>query len=351
MLLLDVLIRYPAVALMLLLAALAIRDGRKSNAALFSALLSISAACLLLGTAHPDLILPQPAHLIVRLIDTTTVPLVWWFGLSLFEDDFSLGWLEWTGMIVMSGLHINYRLIELGLDSYMPWIGGVTILIISMAMMAHLFYVTIVGRHDDVIESRRRARFFFVIALILVTITIIISDRLFYLEFPQGLSVFRAALCLPLVIWGFFWLTRFHPETISFQQVKIPAISEPEIDPRDKLLHQNLVEAMQNKQAFAEAGLTIRILAENLKTPEHRLRALINQGMGYRNFSSFLNTYRIEAVKEAMRKPENARIPVLTLAMNVGFNSLAPFNRAFLSITGQTPTEFRASLNKKADQS
>jgi len=34
-------------------------------------------------------------------------------------------------------------------------------------------------------------------------------------------------------------------------------------------------------------------------------------------------------------------VPVLTLALDAGFNSLGPFNRAFKAATGLTPSEFR----------
>jgi AraC-like DNA-binding protein len=34
-------------------------------------------------------------------------------------------------------------------------------------------------------------------------------------------------------------------------------------------------------------------------------------------------------------------VPVLTIAMDTGFRSIGPFNRAFKADTGLTPTEFR----------
>ena len=36
-----------------------------------------------------------------------------------------------------------------------------------------------------------------------------------------------------------------------------------------------------------------------------------------------------------------AEVPVLTIALDAGFQSLAPFNRAFKATTGVTPTEYR----------
>jgi AraC-like DNA-binding protein len=37
-------------------------------------------------------------------------------------------------------------------------------------------------------------------------------------------------------------------------------------------------------------------------------------------------------------------VPVLTIAMDSGFQSLGPFNRAFKADTGLTPTEYRRRM-------
>ena len=41
------------------------------------------------------------------------------------------------------------------------------------------------------------------------------------------------------------------------------------------------------------------------------------------------------------RRREAAPVPILTIALDAGFQSLGPFNRAFKVQTGMTPTEFR----------
>ena len=71
------------------------------------------------------------------------------------------------------------------------------------------------------------------------------------------------------------------------------------------------------------------------------MRRLINQRLGYRNFNVFLNKHRIEEAKAALADPTQAEVPVITIAMDAGFQSLGPFNRAFKATTGVTPTEYR----------
>jgi len=63
--------------------------------------------------------------------------------------------------------------------------------------------------------------------------------------------------------------------------------------------------------------------------------------LGYRNFAGFLNFYRIADAKAALADPSQADVSILTIALDAGFNSLGPFNRAFKAETGVTPSEFR----------
>lgn len=98
---------------------------------------------------------------------------------------------------------------------------------------------------------------------------------------------------------------------------------------------------MTAERAYRQEGLTIGLLAARLKMPEYRLRTLINDGLGHRNFNAFLNRYRLEEAKAALADLGQADVPVLTIALDAGFQSLAPFNRAFKADTGLTPTEYR----------
>ena len=350
MLLLEALIRYPTVALSLLFAAFILRDGWRNPSARYAAGICIALAAILLGTAPEEFKLPTIPYVIVRFMDFPTIVFVWWFGRSMFEDDFKLGVLEWAGMAALAFPIIAFRLYEFGVvprpTTFIDmWVSG-----ISLIMMAHLVVSTLQGRKDDLVEARRRMRVYFVTALAVVTGLTVVSEIIFARDHIELVNLFRGAVALPMVIWAFFWLGKLHFQRLLFEPVQKVEPQKPTIDPRDQGTYEALKDLMENDHVYREPGLTIRTLAEKLKTPEHQLRALINKGMGYRNFSGFLNHYRIGAVQDAMAKPENARIPVLTLAMDVGFNSLAPFNRAFREIVGETPTQYRSkNINKNND--
>ncbi len=66
-----------------------------------------------------------------------------------------------------------------------------------------------------------------------------------------------------------------------------------------------------------------------------------SKGFGSPYFNAFLNRYRIEEAKAALADPEQKDVPLLAFAMDAGFQSTGPFNRAFKAATDVTPTEFR----------
>ena len=119
-----------------------------------------------------------------------------------------------------------------------------------------------------------------------------------------------------------------------------PAAST-ELDAEQSALHQRLRTVMEHERAYREGGLTIATLAAQLGVPEYRLRRLINQRLGHRNFVSFVNSYRLTEAMSALADESQARVPILTIALDAGFQSIGPFNRAFKAHTGEIPTEFR----------
>lgn len=350
MLVLDVILRYATVGLLLGFAGLALRDGRGARPARYAALLALSVAALMLSTPPPGFELPLPLHAVARFADAPNIALAWWFGRSLFEDDFTLGPIEWAGFGTLTALMLELRLDGLGVTGPAP--AGVSMAVdaLAFAMMGHLAYVTLRGRRDDLVEARRTFRVAFVLALAAATVVAMLAEMLLSETFDSEVSTLRVAIALPLTLAALFWLARLDPERLAFAPTRTMVAPSPAIDPRDAPLRDRLLALMETENAYAEPGLTITRLAERLGAPEHRLRALINKGLGHRNFSAFVNERRIAAAKAALADADQARTPVLTIAMDVGFNSLAPFNRAFKAAEGVTPTEYRrAALSEPRD--
>ena len=119
------------------------------------------------------------------------------------------------------------------------------------------------------------------------------------------------------------------------------ATAAPEEETADPVLLAALERLMSVDRLYRQEGLTIGVLAGKLGLPEYRLRRAINRGLGYRNFNEYLNRHRLADAKQALADPAQAEVPILTIALDSGFQSLGPFNRAFKADTGMTPTEYR----------
>jgi len=109
-----------------------------------------------------------------------------------------------------------------------------------------------------------------------------------------------------------------------------------------------LERLMTVERLYRREGLTIGEVAAKLGLPEHRLRRTINRGLGFRNFNEYLNRHRLADAKQALADPAQRQVPILTVALDAGFQSLSPFNRAFKADTGMTPTEFRRQSDAPA---
>lgn len=124
-------------------------------------------------------------------------------------------------------------------------------------------------------------------------------------------------------------------------QADAPTVPADPHEPADRALAAALARLMDEQHAYREDALTIASLAQRLAVPEYRLRRVINQRLGHRHFSAFVNGYRLAEARAALADPALRSRPVLSIALDAGFQSIGPFNRAFKAATGQTPTEYR----------
>lgn len=93
---------------------------------------------------------------------------------------------------------------------------------------------------------------------------------------------------------------------------------------------------------FREHDLTLSQLSQKTGIHEYQLRMLINQAMDYRNFREFINSYRLREVQAHLARPEFETVPITTIALDAGFNSIPSFNRVFKAEFGVSPSEYRA---------
>lgn len=210
-------------------------------------------------------------------------------------------------------------------------------------------YWVIKGWQTDVVESRRLLRWVFLVGLILLFFGGTFSELFvmsgdsnqqlmisLYKTYGSMLGIFILALCS----------LRFEP----FIEVVSKSITQKEDAKLANPVNVNLdtfYRVFRDQKAYLEPGLSIADLAKKLAIPQYKLRHLINQELGYRNFNALLNEYRVKDACEKLSDPAENQTPVLTIALTVGYQSIAPFNQAFRELKDTTPTEYR----KRAQQS
>jgi len=327
----------------LLIAAIFLSGSGARAARISGAMLVLSVAGYLYNS-DIDLRNSIPALLpSVMLLAMIAPYCLWAFARAVFESPWPKRWVT----LLFLSIGVVVWGVFVGRDVFgESWVNRANVVmhIVSLVIVLHALRLTLIGRPDDLIERRRSFRLFFVVivsfqvaAVLLVELTLGESAPPAWLELSNIIiiAVLTLGLAIPML--------RLNTE---FFEVKASVASKRQEEGPGKLgaaesvLRDKLLTLMDDGH-YRETGLTIRVLAEQLKYPEHLLRRVINGHLGYRNFSAFLNDYRIHEARIQLVDPERARTPVLTIALELGYASLGPFNRAFKAATEMTPSDYR----------
>ncbi|KEF31800.1 transcriptional regulatory protein [Marinobacter nitratireducens] len=202
-----------------------------------------------------------------------------------------------------------------------------------------LFYVV---RHwrDDLVETRRKAR----LALLLVmgtavTVATVSLNFGLYHEASRGTIVSLAALTILIC----FVSTREGLLDLAPQpsaSTENPVSSEPLSENGEKSQEDaRQLQILMAEGFYKEEKLTLKRLASELSIPEYRVRKVINETLGYRNFNDYINQLRIAEAARHLREQPDA--PILNISLDVGYRTLSSFNRAFRDIMQTTPSAYR----------
>jgi AraC-like DNA-binding protein len=96
---------------------------------------------------------------------------------------------------------------------------------------------------------------------------------------------------------------------------------------------------------YLNADINLATLAASMNLTTHQLSYIINNGF-QQNFFQFINGYRVEKAKTLLISARTEKLTILGIAYESGFSSKTAFNTTFKKVTGQTPTQFKNSINK-----
>jgi AraC-like DNA-binding protein len=246
-----------------------------------------------------------------------------------------------------------YLLADVGFAStslaaaWSPW-GAVPGVIAAL----HLVVLAGLGAADDLVDQRLRLRRGFVIVVATGLVGVLAAESL-----GSALGeILRLSIALGVAVAAALTLATWPREAWGAVPTPLAGASEASTpDPADAIDVARLERLMLEERPYLDAELDLGRLSARLAMPPHRLRRLINRRLGYRNFADFLAEARLTEVKRRLADPALARRPILSIALESGFPSLATFNRVFKARENSTPSAFRraalgAQSQKEATQ-
>ncbi|MBR0755041.1 AraC family transcriptional regulator [Bradyrhizobium jicamae] len=281
------------------------------------------------------------------------LPAIFWlWARAAFDDDFELRW--WHGAFWLS-------IVAAGFAVTLSWIvwpvwarrGAEVLSFVDVVLALAVAVQAVRTWRVDLVARRRRLR----LAMLVINVGLIVvlagagsaalpvaapgtPDSL-----PSALCLFVVSMLAGLGVFGAPVAVNDATAAIASGDIGVQARASERAAAAavavDPLLLRRLDHLMTVERIYRQEGLAIGMLAAQLDVHEYRLRRAINEGLGYRNFNAFLNRYRIADAKAALSDMTQREVPVLTIAMDAGFQSIGPFNRAFKAETGMTPSEFR----------
>lgn len=152
------------------------------------------------------------------------------------------------------------------------------------------------------------------------------------------LSLFRTVIGLGFVYLISTSLFRIYPSAFVVTQTKqaySATLSDEELESVQKI-----VTLLERDKIYHEASYSRSDLAQELGVSDGTVSRLINIHFE-KSFPQLLNEYRIEDSKRLLLGTQET---VKVVAQEVGFNSLASYNRAFKAIVGQSPSVYRKNM-------
>ena len=302
------------------------------------------------GYLLSSLLSPQPYTALgwLTLVLLNALPGVFWLvSLSVFGDHTLLRRWQYVVASLTMAVPLLSALIEVlfavTLEDYVAIHGLLKygMLALELVLISHALVIAITYWRDDLVQERRYIRGGVIAVSALYIIAVIALEQVLKVQW-HGLNIVisasLAALTTAINVLLFQLKESSLFETVKPQEV---VAQEKAAQPRKTQELAKVVESMAQDKLYRQDGITISELAKHLAIHEYKLRNLINQELGYRNFNDFLNYYRIKEVTECLSSSEFDHLPVLTLALESGFRSLSSFNKAFKNTHGITPTAFR----------
>jgi AraC-like DNA-binding protein len=171
------------------------------------------------------------------------------------------------------------------------------------------------------------------IGLVIFLLSLIFSVLIEQVK-PEYFEIARTVLGLGFVYLSTTCLFRIYPLPA---QVITAKKTPPILQDREREILKKIEHKLEFEKVFLEPSYSRSDLARELQIPESHLSRLINNHFE-KSLPVLFNEYR---VKEACQLLQETEAPIQVISSEVGFNSLASFNRVFKDVTGLPASVYR----------
>ncbi len=109
---------------------------------------------------------------------------------------------------------------------------------------------------------------------------------------------------------------------------------------KENRFYLKLNHLMKTEYLYQNPHMTLELVSEELNISAGYLSQIINK-VAKKNFSDYINTYRIEEIKEKLINPEFDKYSLLAIGLEAGFNSKSTFYTVFKKHVGLTPKQYK----------
>lgn len=351
----ELVFRTLGVAQLLFLAALMLQARRLGTSARVGAALCASLAAFLVTSSPGASRMPGPLYYSLTALCATHPAWFWLFCSSLFNDGWKLTRVHVALLLGMATLGALYESLNDSISDP-AWAtaitaGGLVFAAASLFLALRVPIDVLHGARADLDARRRTIRFVFA-PTVATYLAIVVIFRAWVMwtggPAPQGWVMSNLVMFSVLAAAGLLSFLEIRP--VNWLDRQVPEARRDALTRGETRVLEQLEQRLIPERLYAIESLTVSTMAGLLGTQEHILRRVINRGLGFQNFNDFLHTHRLREAEARLRDPKEQRIPILTIALESGYGSIGPFNRAFKERMGQTPSHYRRA-QRGADDS
>lgn len=283
----------------------------------------------------------------VGLAGTASCGFSWVLARALFRSDAER---ETWPLLIVAGLIMTGVLLDLydgsqstpDLAGYVFGTASSVHSLLSSTVLLLTMVEACLGYRSDLPKREKRFRIGFVAGYTnLLAVAVLWLNGAPEGSWAQQASAQIKMLCAMLAIGLSIWVWRFRrrhplPRPKRRQRRTINVSTE------DKALADRILQQLEREKLYLEPDLKLADFSRRIGETSHRVSASITGVIGFPNFNALINQFRINAAKRALQSPEAREKSILAIALDAGFSSVGPFNRAFKRETGTTPSDFRS---------